>query len=75
MALWLSLHAHLSSLGFAVPDPGHGSSTICQATLWQHPTEKRGRFAQMLTQQQSSSQRTKKNVNCYVILEYLRGRL
>ena len=46
-------------------DPRHGPSTAHQATLWSHPTKSRGRLAQMLAQQQSSSKRKEKG-SCHL---------
>ena len=37
-------------------DPGPGPSTAHQAMLWRHPTQNRGRLAQMLAQQQDLQQ-------------------
>ena len=47
-------------LGLTGSNPRHGSSTIQQAMLWQHPTENRGRLTQMLVQQQSSSRKKRR---------------
>ena len=49
-ASWVVVELARSALAPRVcgSDPGHRSSTASQAMLWQHPTQNRGRWAQML---------------------------